>query len=71
MIMVYAAPHTIDDAPLVRVSETTASKRWLRIAIGFQIAAIVIAFASLGFFVFGMFEMRDAITALHSVADGS
>jgi hypothetical protein len=43
---------------------TPASKRWHKIYIGCIIVAVIIAFASLFAFVFGMIEVRNAISSL-------
>ena len=41
-----------------------AEKKWLRIAIPFQVAAILVAIASLSCFVLGILAIRTAVTAL-------
>lgn len=51
--------------PFIR--ETSASKRWLRAGGVCQIIAILLALASLGFFIYGMRDVRNAISALHNV----
>jgi hypothetical protein len=47
------------------VYETDRSKRWGRMSVACQIMAVVIAFGSLGCFLFGMYEVRQAILAMH------
>lgn len=53
------------------LKDTADSRRWEKIGRWCHIAAVVLAFASLGCFLLGMFDVREAINALHSVAADS
>ena len=55
------AAHTLLTPKYPFIEETKQSKRWARAYTGFILIAIVAAFASLGFFVFGMLGVIDAM----------